>query len=115
MKIDFDLVTTRTGDDGKSSDYSGSVDWKDAPVFEVLGDLDELTTHIMYMQEGKLLFFKDITALQEETGELKLGKAIARVMRGEQLLLPSPPRGEGAGGEVVFAIKKEENIYRSKK
>ena len=44
MKIDFDLVTTRTGDDGKSSDYSGSVDWKDAPVFEVLGDLDELTS-----------------------------------------------------------------------
>ena len=44
MKINFDLVTTRTGDDGKSSDYSGNVDWKDAPVFEVLGDLDELTS-----------------------------------------------------------------------
>lgn len=44
MTIDFDLVTTRTGDNGQSADYSGTVDWKDAPVFEVLGDLDELSS-----------------------------------------------------------------------
>jgi Cu-processing system ATP-binding protein len=50
----------------------------------ILSDLDELTTHIMYMQEGKMLFFKDIETLQEETGELRLGKAIARIMKGEQ-------------------------------
>lgn len=43
-KIDFDLVTTRTGDNGKTSDFSGTVDWKDAPVFELLGDLDELSS-----------------------------------------------------------------------
>jgi Cu-processing system ATP-binding protein len=49
----------------------------------ILSDLDELTTHIMYLQEGKLQFFKDIDTLREETGELKLGKAIARIMRGE--------------------------------
>ena len=34
----------------------------------ILSDLDELTTHIMYMQDGKMLFFKDISSLQEETG-----------------------------------------------
>jgi Cu-processing system ATP-binding protein len=50
----------------------------------ILSDLDELTTHIMYLQEGKLEFFKEIQRLREETGELKLGKAIARVMKGEQ-------------------------------
>ena len=49
----------------------------------ILSDLEELTTHIMYMQEGKMQFFKDIETLQEETGELKLGKAIARIMKGE--------------------------------
>jgi Cu-processing system ATP-binding protein len=38
----------------------------------------------MYMQEGKQQFFKDIETLQEETGELRLGKAIARIMKGEQ-------------------------------
>ena len=48
----------------------------------VLSDLDELTTHIMYLQEGKLQFLKDLSTLQEETGEIKLSKAIARVMRG---------------------------------
>jgi len=37
------------------------------------------------MQEGKMQFFKDIETLQEETGELRLGKAIARIMKGEQI------------------------------
>jgi Cu-processing system ATP-binding protein len=50
----------------------------------ILSDLDELTTHIMYLQEGKLEFFKEIDQLREETGELKLGKAIARIMNGEK-------------------------------
>jgi len=50
----------------------------------VLSDLDDLTTHIMYLQDGKLEFFKEIEQLREETGELKLGKAIARIMKGEK-------------------------------
>lgn len=51
----------------------------------ILSDLDELTTHIMYMQDGKQLFFKEIEHLREETGELKLGKAIARIMKNEKI------------------------------
>lgn len=47
----------------------------------ILSDLDELTTDVMYLQEGKLIFMKDIDSLRQETGEEKLGKAIARVMR----------------------------------
>ena len=47
----------------------------------ILSDLDELTTVVMYLQEGKLIFLKDIKTLRNETGEDKLGKAIARVMR----------------------------------
>lgn len=50
----------------------------------VLSDLEELTTHIMYLQEGKLQFIKDIETLQEETGEIRLSKAIARLMRGQE-------------------------------
>lgn len=49
----------------------------------ILSDLDEMTTRIMYMQEGRMEFFKDLETLQEETGELRLGKAIARIMKGE--------------------------------
>ena len=47
----------------------------------ILSDLDELTTDVMYLQDGRLIFMKDIGSLREETGEEKLGKAIARVMR----------------------------------
>jgi len=48
----------------------------------VLSDLDDLTTHIMYLQEGKLQFLKDIASLRKETGEAKLGRAIASIMKG---------------------------------
>ena len=48
----------------------------------ILSDLDELTSHVMYLQDGKMIFLKEINALRQETGENKLGKAIARVMRG---------------------------------
>lgn len=47
----------------------------------ILSELDELTTDVMYLQEGKLQFFKGIEALREETGELKLGKAVAQIMK----------------------------------
>jgi Cu-processing system ATP-binding protein len=46
----------------------------------ILSDLDELTTHVMYMHEGRMMFLKEIGLLRKETGEEKLGKAIARIM-----------------------------------
>ena len=48
----------------------------------ILSDLDELTTDVMYLQEGKMMFLKDIDQLRQETGEDKLGRAIAQIMRG---------------------------------
>ena len=69
----------------------------------ILSDLDELTTHIMYMQEGKMQFFKDIEALQEETGELRLGKAIARIMKGEKFT--------NEWIDKIMDFKKDEKIY----
>ncbi|RYY48019.1 MAG: ABC transporter ATP-binding protein [Chitinophagaceae bacterium] len=48
----------------------------------ILSDLDDLTTHVMYLQEGKMIFLKEINSLKQETGEDRLGKAIARIMRG---------------------------------
>ena len=35
------------------------------------------------MQDGKMQFLKEIETLREETGEIKLGKAIAQIMKGE--------------------------------
>lgn len=51
----------------------------------VLSDLDELATDVMYMQEGKMEFFKTIETIRKETGEAKLGKAIAGMMKSRQL------------------------------
>ncbi len=46
----------------------------------VLSDLDDLVTQVIYMQDGQLLFLKTIEELKASTGEVKLAKAIARVM-----------------------------------
>jgi Cu-processing system ATP-binding protein len=69
----------------------------------ILSDLDELTTHIMYLQEGKLEFFKEIEQLREETGEIKLGKAIARIMRGEKF--------SSEWIDKIFSVENGTKIY----
>lgn len=50
----------------------------------ILSELDDLITEVFYMQEGKLLFHKKLSVLREETGEIKLSKAIASIMLAQQ-------------------------------
>jgi hypothetical protein len=38
------------------------------------------------MQEGKLLFHNKFSALKEKTGEIKLSKAIAKIMSEQELV-----------------------------
>jgi Cu-processing system ATP-binding protein len=47
----------------------------------ILSELDDLVTQIIYMQDGNLLFHKKIGDLQKDTGEQKLSRAIAAVMK----------------------------------
>lgn len=47
----------------------------------ILSDLEELTTDVIYMQEGKMIFYRTLKDIQEETGEEKLSKAIAWMMK----------------------------------
>ena len=47
----------------------------------ILADLEELTTHVLYIQEGKIVLHKSIGELYEQTGEEKLSKAIAFIMK----------------------------------
>ena len=47
----------------------------------VLSDLEDLTTDVMYMQDGTILFNKTMNDLKQETGEEKLGKAVAWMMK----------------------------------
>ena len=52
----------------------------------ILSELDDLITEVFYMQEGKLLFHKKLSALKEETGEVKLSKAIAKIMTEQEMV-----------------------------
>lgn len=46
----------------------------------ILNDLEELTTDVMYLMEGKLLFFAGVEAILEQTQERRFAKAIAKIM-----------------------------------
>ncbi|TKK68580.1 ABC transporter ATP-binding protein [Ilyomonas limi] len=46
----------------------------------ILSELDDLVTHVIYMNEGKLQFHKSIEKVRTDTGEEKLSKAIASIM-----------------------------------
>jgi Cu-processing system ATP-binding protein len=47
----------------------------------VLSDLEGIASHIIYLHEGKLMFYKSVEELQAATGEVKLNKVIAQVIR----------------------------------
>lgn len=47
----------------------------------IMSDLDELTSNVVYLEDGKILFNDTIDLLKEEAGELKLGRAIATIMK----------------------------------
>lgn len=47
----------------------------------ILSDLDDLVTEVIYMQEGVMRFHKKIEALKEDTGEEKLSRVIAKIMK----------------------------------
>jgi len=52
----------------------------------VLSDLEGIASHIIYLQEGRLMFYCSVEELQAMSGEEKLNKALARMMR--ELPLP---------------------------
>jgi Cu-processing system ATP-binding protein len=56
----------------------------------ILSDLDEITTDVMFLIEGRLRFSKPIDELRVECGEEKLGKLIARLMREPNSLNSNP-------------------------
>ena len=46
----------------------------------ILADLEEITTHVVYLIDGELEFFKSMESLIKETGTQNLSKAIAKIM-----------------------------------
>ncbi len=49
----------------------------------VLSDLEGIASHIIYLQDGELLFYRSVEELQAATGEEKLNRVIAHIMKNE--------------------------------
>ena len=54
----------------------------------VMSDLDEIATHVLYLFEGTIQFYKSLQQLKAETNEYKLGRIIAQLMREKKTLIP---------------------------
>lgn len=50
----------------------------------LLNELDDLVTQLIYMQDGTVLFHKTIDEIKTQTGEVKISKAIAGIMKSEK-------------------------------
>lgn len=51
----------------------------------ILSDLDELSTDVVYIFEGRIQYHKSLKDLKVETGETRLGKAIANLIMNKNL------------------------------
>jgi Cu-processing system ATP-binding protein len=47
----------------------------------ILSDLEDIISEIIYLQEGRLVFHKAWATLREDTGEARLSRAIAQLMK----------------------------------
>ncbi len=47
----------------------------------ILSELDDLVTQIIFMQEGNIVFHKDIDVLKKETKENRISKAVAVILK----------------------------------
>ena len=47
----------------------------------ILSDLDEITSDVLYLIDGRVRFYRPIAELFEEYGDPKLGRVIAKIMR----------------------------------
>lgn len=63
--LEFELVTTKTGDDGKSAMFSGERKYKHDIRFKVMGDLDELNSWLGVIRGGVSSLAKNISIIQD--------------------------------------------------
>lgn len=47
----------------------------------LLSELDDLITHIIFMQEGEIIYHQNVEELKSMTGEIKISKAIAELLK----------------------------------
>lgn len=46
----------------------------------VLSDLDELITHVLYLQDGRMQFLRSLAELRKDTGQERISRIIASIM-----------------------------------
>ncbi len=49
----------------------------------VLSDMEGLASHVVYLQDSKLMFYKSVEELKQSTGEERLNKVIASIIKKE--------------------------------
>lgn len=51
----------------------------------IMSDVEEVSTHVMYLNEGRIEFIKEMDLIKLETGEPNLNKAIVQIMTQQEI------------------------------
>jgi Cu-processing system ATP-binding protein len=51
----------------------------------IMSDVEEVSTHVMYLNEGQVEFIKPMNIIMEETGEMNLNKAVVKIMSNQEV------------------------------
>ena len=57
----------------------------------IMSDLDDLSSELIYLFEGKIVYNNQLSRLKEETGHDRLGKAVSKIINEHTLLSKSSP------------------------
>ena len=93
-EIEFEQVTTRGGDRGETSLYNGERRRKDDPVFEALGDLDELSSFLGAARAA---------AGRSGAGSTGINAAAANLERVQRMLLRAGAQIATPAGDPLYA------------
>jgi Cu-processing system ATP-binding protein len=55
----------------------------------IMSDLDDLSSELIYLFEGKIVYNNQLSRLKEETGHDRLGKAVSKIINEHSLLSKS--------------------------
>ena len=51
----------------------------------ILSELEDLATHIVFMEEGRIILYKSVEELQKETGESTVTQSIMRILNDNEI------------------------------
>lgn len=106
--LEFDQITTRGGDSGESSLFNGERRRKDDPIFQLLGDLDELTSSLGVALAG----LRQFSPLPEKDKRMKAWLGLIDTIQEDLVLIGGMVADPDNSSRLKTRVLEEKHILR---